>query len=257
MPPEAGGEMTANDTDGDTILDVNDNCPNKANTNQANEDGDALGDVCDPCPPIAINTDTDGDGVGDQCDPNPGTGGDALVLFEGFAAGTPAGADVGGTWTAMSGDVQSPATGTARMTFAPASLGTKYTVSGSATIVALGGSPQVAGVVDVNTAGASTTGVACTLYTVTGAPAPGQSVFNVANGQAENTSANYEMTIGQTYRFDLTRNIPSAGMWTCLVRRAATMIQTMRGFTVTGTNLGLYTTATTARYQWLMVVKSP
>ncbi len=35
------------DTDGDTIPDASDNCPNDANTNQANLDGDALGDACD------------------------------------------------------------------------------------------------------------------------------------------------------------------------------------------------------------------
>lgn len=35
------------DTDGDTVPDADDNCPNVANTNQANADGDALGDACD------------------------------------------------------------------------------------------------------------------------------------------------------------------------------------------------------------------
>ncbi len=38
------------DTDNDSILDVNDNCPAIQNSNQLNTDGDAFGDVCDPYP---------------------------------------------------------------------------------------------------------------------------------------------------------------------------------------------------------------
>ena len=43
------------DTDEDTIIDILDNCPNDANTDQANFDNDAQGDVCDD--------DIDNDGV--------------------------------------------------------------------------------------------------------------------------------------------------------------------------------------------------
>jgi len=35
------------DTDGDTIPDVRDNCPTKANTKQTDTDKDGLGDACD------------------------------------------------------------------------------------------------------------------------------------------------------------------------------------------------------------------
>jgi hypothetical protein len=42
-------DATSPDTDGDTVCDVADNCPNDANTDQANGDSDPLGDVCDPC----------------------------------------------------------------------------------------------------------------------------------------------------------------------------------------------------------------
>jgi subtilisin family serine protease len=43
------------DSDGDTVIDTLDNCPNDANTDQSDVDGDLLGDVCDP--------DADGDGL--------------------------------------------------------------------------------------------------------------------------------------------------------------------------------------------------
>ena len=44
-----------NDTDGDTIGDHEDNCPDDANPSQANRDGDSAGDACD--------VDDDGDGL--------------------------------------------------------------------------------------------------------------------------------------------------------------------------------------------------
>ena len=84
------------DDDGDTILNKDDNCPKKANTQQEDEDGDAMGDVCDPCPPLRTyvpanmttpvdaNADTDGDGVGDGCDPNLGAV-DHILVFDGFS----------------------------------------------------------------------------------------------------------------------------------------------------------------------------
>jgi subtilisin family serine protease len=57
----ASGTITINweypdpDSDGDTVIDTLDNCPNDANTDQSDVDGDMLGDVCDP--------DADNDGL--------------------------------------------------------------------------------------------------------------------------------------------------------------------------------------------------
>ncbi len=62
------------DSDGDTVLDVDDNCPWLANTDQTNSDGDSRGDDCDNCP-VDDNEDqldADGDGHGDVCDVCPG-----------------------------------------------------------------------------------------------------------------------------------------------------------------------------------------
>lgn len=67
------GLASTTDTDGDGILDKDDNCPSAANTDQLDSDGDGFGDICDNCPSTA-NTDqvdADGDGVGDLCDACP------------------------------------------------------------------------------------------------------------------------------------------------------------------------------------------
>lgn len=57
------------DLDTDGILDRVDNCPQVANSDQADSDGDGVGDVCDNCLDYANmdQADSDGDGVGDVC----------------------------------------------------------------------------------------------------------------------------------------------------------------------------------------------
>lgn len=73
------------DSDGDGVLDGDDNCPSVPNPSQDNFDGDAFGDACDPdddnddildesdnCPFVSNSDqlDTDHDGIGDVCDPD-------------------------------------------------------------------------------------------------------------------------------------------------------------------------------------------
>ena len=77
------GDVCDDDDDNDLVLDVDDNCPTDANTDQLDTDSDNIGDVCDDdddndlvldvndnCPLDANNDqlDTDGDDIGDVCD---------------------------------------------------------------------------------------------------------------------------------------------------------------------------------------------
>jgi hypothetical protein len=100
------------DRDADTVGDNADNCPDNANTDQADRDSDGRGDLCDPrddrdsdgdtvvnaddnCPELAngAQTDTDKDGIGDACDPDDDNDGvadelDAFPLNAGESADT-------------------------------------------------------------------------------------------------------------------------------------------------------------------------
>jgi streptogramin lyase len=69
MPDECEGA----DFDNDGVPNLSDNCPTRANADQANSDGDSFGDACDNCPSVTnqAQTDTDFDGVGDACDNCP------------------------------------------------------------------------------------------------------------------------------------------------------------------------------------------
>jgi len=60
------------DSDGDTIPDDVDNCPDTPNPSQTNSDGDSHGDACDNCPNDTNENqaDADSDGAGDVCDPD-------------------------------------------------------------------------------------------------------------------------------------------------------------------------------------------
>jgi Thrombospondin type 3 repeat len=68
------GDACDVDDDNDTVVDVSDNCPLHANPDQANNDQDTLGDVCDTDDDndgILDGADRDGDGVDDPMDNCP------------------------------------------------------------------------------------------------------------------------------------------------------------------------------------------
>jgi hypothetical protein len=81
-PYVANSDQT--DSDGDEIGDSCDNCPNMYNPDQLDSDGDGSGDACDNCPTIcnSIQLDADHDGIGDVCDPTPGCGGCGQPMCE-------------------------------------------------------------------------------------------------------------------------------------------------------------------------------
>lgn len=61
------------DTDGDSLICDDDNCPDVPNSNQVDSDDDGVGDVCDNCPAVANQgqSDVDADERGDICDNYP------------------------------------------------------------------------------------------------------------------------------------------------------------------------------------------
>jgi len=59
------------DTDGDGLMDLNDNCPQAYNAEQEDTDLDQIGDSCDMCPGYSDGDDFDSDAVPDSCDNCP------------------------------------------------------------------------------------------------------------------------------------------------------------------------------------------
>jgi hypothetical protein len=103
------------DTDGDAVIDVNDNCPLDGNLSQADADVDGVGDACDPCPGDSLNDpdldglcatvdncptasnplqdDADTDALGDACDNCPGLANPAQLDFDADGSGDVCDAD--------------------------------------------------------------------------------------------------------------------------------------------------------------------
>ena len=83
------GDACDTDDDGDTVLDVSDNCRIVANLSQADGDTDGVGNACDNCATVANATQTnqDGDALGDACDNCPLADNGNQANFDGDAMG--------------------------------------------------------------------------------------------------------------------------------------------------------------------------
>jgi hypothetical protein len=70
IPTPSRCATTSADTDVDTVLDINDNCPLAMNAGQADADKDGVGNACDNCPALANpdQADSDNNGVGNLCE---------------------------------------------------------------------------------------------------------------------------------------------------------------------------------------------
>lgn len=105
------------DIDDDGVPDTTDNCPAKANKDQADKDGDKKGDLCDGdddgdgvmdeddnCPFVknADQKDVDGDEIGDACD-GPAAGGAAGASSAGGSGGASTGGGAGSPSAAGAG----------------------------------------------------------------------------------------------------------------------------------------------------------
>lgn len=69
----AEGPVDCTDSDGDGVVDIEDNCPAVSNVLQNDGDSDGVGNACDNCPVQSNSTqdDADLDGAGDACDVCP------------------------------------------------------------------------------------------------------------------------------------------------------------------------------------------
>jgi hypothetical protein len=238
------------DDDGDGIANGIDNCRTKANPTQTNEDADDFGDVCDLCPPYADNTDSDGDGVGDQCDPNPTTGGDELVLFEGFDGPMPAGWTTTGLYTTSAGSLSSSVSGGSQNTLVtPVTTSSRQTMYAQMTLTAIepGQTGGALGIVDRFDSGA-TQGVMCGGVRGNGGFL---GIVNAATGTAIQI-AGHAFAVGTPYTLKFTR---SENNYSCVDTATGTTVNAAAG--PNGTFIGLRNRVASASYAWLMVVHSP
>src|SRR6185503_9477864 len=69
VPNASPCALQSSDSDGDSVQNLNDNCPLSPNTTQVDGDRDGVGNACDNCPVDANpdQIDANGDGVGNVC----------------------------------------------------------------------------------------------------------------------------------------------------------------------------------------------
>jgi hypothetical protein len=254
------GPMDANpDRDNDGKLNADDNCPDSANADQADEDGDMVGDACDPCPPFPSptdNHDSDGDGVGDGCDPDPITPVNHIHLFEGFNASTLGG---GGTatpaadWTIGGGKATvlgvSSSSVPHLMTWPLPQGGTAETVLSHFQLKGINSTTRPLGVGVVTQWTDSTlTGLGCWVGYETTTNNGNLKLFEYSQS-APLGLANDPVTVNEFFTTDITRR---NGALSCNEPNAVTNLSS--GSNVRGPSAGLLAKATNATFDWVLIV---
>ncbi|HEX5062342.1 MAG TPA: hypothetical protein VFV99_23385 [Kofleriaceae bacterium] len=254
-----GGEADAyvdGDRDQDTVVDSIDNCPDVANTNQADDDGDGTGDVCDPCPPFADNSDGDGDGVGNACDPNPATAGDTLVAFEGFTGALPTTWTSSGTAMINSGEMSLLAgdSATSLLTM-PSPSAARVEVRASVVIDLITASGLNLGSVNLIDRLEPNTdkSVACQLAGLADGTQELLRVFD-ASTATEINSAAHALTPGDPIELRLRR---SGTSYACYASDPSLEVVGSAAFLPAAPRIGLRVRGAAARFRWVMVVTSP
>jgi len=257
-PPDLLDDL---DDDDDTIPDLSDNCPTKANANQYNEDADDRGDACDVCPGDVDNgVDADGDLVGDICDPHPGTAGDHIVLFEGFHDGIPSTyTATNGTWTSDSDDVvvASGADIVATLTFPnPATMAHTYIVGKAVvgTIHPPAANGNRVGIV-IQWDQPTISGIACAIGLPFGAT---QATMELRDSPNVTLATANIATFVEGNVIDL-RADKLATTYGCTSEPAGTPVNVSGASAVAPAipHVGFRTRSNSARYKWLMVIESP
>ena len=245
--PDAG----PNDLDGDGVANNDDNCPMANNANQGNEDGDAFGDACDKCPIDVDDSDGDGDGVAGSCDPRPQTGGDSIVLFEGFHSGVPS------TWTVVGGTMQMGddlvlvgVAGNHSAIVPPVTAPTNGVVSIAGTVVETFGQYEAGlGVLTAYNPNQDN-GIFCALYSPNAGTTNNRSVdvWDTVTGNYNTKPYAWQNNI--VYRV---ANRRAGSSYTC---SADSQLISGNFNSTPGTMAGITAYETTARVSWLMIVAS-
>jgi len=255
---DGGIDGPADDVDSDGVLNVNDNCPNDSNTDQANEDGDEYGDVCDPCPPfgtMADNDDSDGDGVGNGCDTDPTSAGNRIEYFFGFSqTGVPPGGDATpGMWTfdgSGEATVTASAAGLASLVWpVPSTTGTVSTLVHFVPTV-VPPPPLGMGVIDRYDTMAK--GVQC-WFNSSAAGTPISFKLMELNNTTPMAIVAQSMAASQTYSIDLT----TRGTAYSCSEKAIPKISGSSTVSSTARWAGVVAKNVTARVQWVLIVTGP
>ena len=235
------------DTDGDGIIDSDDNCPIVGNTDQRDHENDGRGDVCDRCPhvPNAADPDGDGDGVGDECDPRPSTAGDVRVLWEGFYDTSAISTwTLMGNWTVASGFVQQ-ASGTGETSLALPTMFQRPYVETAFRVDSLGGASALIGMCS----SISATQYYCCLMRNSGP------VLNAVSSGAvsENQSTAWPGLFNAGERVMLTEN--ESTTHECVAKQGSTNTARSTALGATAGKLQLYMRDATASYDYLFLVE--